>query len=166
MDVLRIIEGEELAGLAETAQARHVERAAWVRRTQRVQRMPTGFPSPAEDMAEEPLDLNDLLVTQPAATFFLEMAGDALLDAGIYAGDVLVVDRSLHATYGALVVAALDGVLLARHYCPDSVAIHLLPAHPDYAPISVCAGERCQVWGVVTATIHRLRPLRSTRRQM
>jgi len=109
-------------------------------------------------MAEAPLDLNDLLAPRPAATFYVQVSGDALLDAGIYSGDILVVDRSLYATYGALVVVALDGILMARYYCPDSSAIHLLPAHPDVAPISVRVGDRqrCQLWGVVTATIHRL----------
>lgn len=124
----------------------------------RVRRMPTGFPSPAEDMAESPLDLNALLAPRPAATFYLEMAGDALLDSGIFARDILVVDRSLRPVYGALVVVALDGELLARHYCPDSAALHLLPAHPDFAPISVPVSQssRCQVWGVITAVVHQL----------
>lgn len=124
-----------------------------------MKRAPTGFPSPAEDMAEAPLDLHTLLIRHPAATFFAEMAGDALVDSGVFAGDVLVVDRALHPTYGALVVVALDGELLTRHYCPDSEALHLLPAHPDFAPISIRQRARCQVWGVVTATIHRLRAL-------
>lgn len=124
----------------------------------RVRSLSMAFPSPAQDMTEPPLDLNKWLAPRPAATFYLEMAGDALLDSGIFAGDVLVVDRSLRATYGAVVVVVLDGALLVRHYCPDSAAIHLLPAHPDFAPISVRAHEaaRCQVWGIVTATIHQL----------
>lgn len=116
------------------------------------------FPRPAEDVAESPLDLNELLAPRPAAKFYLEMAGDALLDSGIFAGDVLVVDRALHPIYGALVVVALDGELLVRHYCSDSAALHLLPAHPDFAPISVPVSQakRCQVWGIVTAVIHQL----------
>ncbi len=121
-----------------------------------VNRAPTGFPSPAEDMAEVPLDLHTLLVQHPAATFFVEMAGESLIDSGIFAGDILVVDRALHPVYGALVVVALDGELLARHYCPDSEALHLLPAHPDFAPLTIRNRARCHLWGVVTATIHRL----------
>jgi DNA polymerase V len=126
----------------------------------RVRRIPTSFPSSAEDIvAEPPLDLNALLALRPAVTFYLEMAGDALLDSGVFAGDVLVVDRSLRPVYGALVVVALDGGLLARHYCPDSAALHLLPAHPEFAPISVPVSQasRWRVWGVVTAVIHQLR---------
>lgn len=125
----------------------------------RVRRIPTSFPSSAEDMAEPPLDLNALLAPRPAVTFYLEMVGDALLDSGVFAGDILVVDRSLRPVYGALVVAALDGGLLVRHYCPDSAALHLLPAHPDFAPISVPVSQssRWRVWGVVTAVIHQLR---------
>jgi DNA polymerase V len=133
---------------------------------QQLARQPTGFPSPAEDMAEAPLSLDDLLVRRPASTFFVEMAGDALRDAGIFAGDVLVVDRSLTATSGAAVVVALDGELMARLYCPDSEAIHLLPAHPDVAPITITARDRShyQLWGVVTGVVRRLhRHTRHTR---
>ncbi len=141
---MRIVGSSELA---EVAHAGHLTT---------VKRMLTGFPSPAEDMAEAPLSLDHLLVQRPASTFFVEMAGDALLDSGIFAGDVLVVDRALYPTYGAVVVAALDGELVARHYCPDSEAVHLLPAHPDVAPISVFDRSRYQLWGVVTGVVRRL----------
>lgn len=141
---MRILSAGEVTATAQSGQAKLAQRA------------PTGFPSPAEDMAEEPLDPHVLLIRHPAATFFVEMADDALVDSGIFAGDVLIVDRLLQPTYGALVVVALDGELLARHYCPDSEALHLLPAHPDFAPISVRRRARCQVWGVVTATIRQL----------
>jgi DNA polymerase V len=122
-------------------------------------RAPTGFRSPAEDRADAPLDLHTLLIRHPATTFFVEVADEALVDSGIFAGDILVVERALHPAYGALVVVALDGELLARHYCPDSDALHLLPAHPDFAPIRVRQRARYQLWGVVTATVHRLHVL-------
>ena len=121
-----------------------------------VKRMPTGFPSPAEDMAEAPLSLDKLLAQRPASMFFVEMAGDALLDSGIFSGDVLVVDRALHPSYGAVVVVTLDDKLFARHYCPDSEAVHLLPAHPDVAPISVYDRSRYHLLGVVTGVVRRL----------
>jgi DNA polymerase V len=147
-----------IVGNGEVAEAVRGGHIAHIAPVKQIARMPTGFPSPAEDMAEAPLSLDDLLVRRPASTFFVEMAGDALLDVGILAGDVLVVDRSLTATYGAVVVVALAGELMARQYCPDSAAIHLLPAHPDFAPITVTARDRSryQLWGVVTGVVRRL----------
>jgi DNA polymerase V len=132
----------------------------------RVQHQPTGARKPNPEMAMRRIDVDELLSHHALETFYVEMADDALLDSGIYAGDVLVVDRTLRPIYGAVVVAALDGELLVRHYCPDSAAIHLLPAHPDVAPISVRARSRCQVLGVVTTAFHRLRlvPLPDRRR--
>jgi DNA polymerase V len=144
-----------IVGNAEVAEA---VRGGHIAPVKQIARMPTGFPSPAEDLAEAPLSLDDLLVRRPASTFFVEMAGDALRDAGIFAGDVLVVDRSLTATSGAVVVVALDGELMARLYCPDQEAIHLLPAHPDVAPVMVTALDRSRyhLWGVVTGVVRRL----------
>ena len=146
---MRIVDADEVAAVARSG------RATLARRT------PTGIPSSAKDIVEPPRDLIDLLIRRPAATLFVEMAGDALFDSGIFAGDVLVVDRALHPAYGAVVVVALDGELLARHYCPDSEAVHLLPAHPKVAPINIRVRDRgrYQLWGVVTATMHRLRIL-------
>lgn len=147
-----------ILGSGEVAEAVRGGHIAPVQPVKPITRMPTGFPSPAEDMAETPLSLDALLVRRPVSTFFVEMAGDALRDVGILAGDVLVVDRSLTATYGAVIVVALAGDLLARQYCPDSAAIHLLPAHPDVAPITITTRDRSryQLWGVVTGVVRRL----------
>lgn len=144
---MRIVGRSEVAS---AAQSGHFGRA------RRPTRVPTGFPSPAEDSAEAPLDLNDLLIHQPAATFFVEMAGDALQGSGIFDGDLLIVDRSLYATDGALIVFALDGHLIARFYHPDGEALHLLPANPEYEPITLLSPERYDVWGVVTNVVRRL----------
>lgn len=130
-------------------------------RLARVRRVPFGFPSATTAQADDdrdgaPLNLRDLAARQPDTTFFIALASDALLDSGIFAGDVLVVDRSLRPQYGALAVVtldSLDGAMLVRHYCPDSAAIHLLPAHPHVAPINVYDRSRCHVWGVVTGVV-------------
>ncbi len=144
---MRILGDGEIAAAARSEHAMLMKRA------------PTGFSGPAGDRAEAPLDLRTLLIRRPATTFFVEMADEALVDSGIFVGDILVAERALHPVYGALVVVALDGELLARHYCPDSEAIHLLPAHPDFSPIRIRHRARCQLLGVVTATIHRLHAL-------
>ena len=144
---MRIIGASEIAVAAQSGHAMLTKRA------------PTGFPGSAGARAETSLDLHALLTRRPATTFFVEMADEALVDSGIFVGDILVADRALHPAYGALVVVALNGELVARHYCPDSEALHLLPAHPDFSPIRVRHRARCQLLGVVTASIHRLHAL-------
>ncbi len=84
---------------------------------------PSGFPSPAEDVAESSLDLQALVVRRPAATFFLRMRGEAMARAGVFAGDILVVDRSLRPTARRLIVLAVAGELLVRRYL-RAVASH------------------------------------------
>ena len=68
-----------------------------------------GFPSPAEQYQEPPLDLNELLVKRPAATFFVRVQGDSMTGAGIQDGDLLVVDRSLRPADGDIIIASVDG---------------------------------------------------------
>ena len=68
-----------------------------------------GFPSPAEQYLEPPLDLNELLVKRPAATFFVRVSGDSMIGAGIHDGDILVVDRSLRPVSGDVIIASVDG---------------------------------------------------------
>lgn len=68
-----------------------------------------GFPSPAEQYQEQPLDLNELLVKRPAASFFVRVQGDSMTGAGIQDGDLLVVDRSLRPASGDIIIACVDG---------------------------------------------------------
>ena len=68
-----------------------------------------GFPSPAEQYQEPPLDLNELLVKRPAATYFVRVEGDSMVGAGIRDGDLLVVDRSLRPADGDVIIASVDG---------------------------------------------------------
>lgn len=73
-----------------------------------------GFPSPAEDYLEGRLDLNQLLIRKPAATYFVRVVGDSMIGAGIHSGDLLVVDRSLEAGDGRVVIAVLNGELTVK----------------------------------------------------
>ena len=68
-----------------------------------------GFPSPAEQYQEQALDLNELLVRRPAATFFVKVEGDSMIGEGIHDGDLLVVDRSLRPASGDVIIACVDG---------------------------------------------------------
>lgn len=124
--------------------------------TQPVTRMPTGFPSPAEDHAEAGLDLHEYLVRHPAATFFMEMEGEAMRDAGIFPHDILVVDRSLDPMPGAVVVAVVDGEFVVRRYAPAGGRLWLTADNPDVAPIPIWELTDYTIWGVVTFVIHHV----------
>ncbi len=115
-----------------------------------------GFPSPAAQYQEDPLDLNELLVHRPAATFFLRTVGDSMTGAGIWPGDILVVDRSLHPSENSVVIACLDNELTVKFFHREKDgSVWLLPSNPSYPPIR-CNEERdLQVFGVVTAVIHQ-----------
>jgi len=109
----------------------------------------TGFPSPADDYVDRPIDLNKVLVAHPAATFFLRVEGAGMEEEGIAAGDVLVVDRSLAPRDGDVVVAVCDGELVVRR-------MRLRRGRAVLAGVGE-AGERFTLWGVATYIIRRLR---------
>ena len=119
-------------------------------------RLPAGFPSPADDYIEGKLDLNRHLIKHPAATFFVRVTGDSMTGAGIHSGDLLIVDRSLEAVDGNVVVAALDGELTVKRLYKRDQALRLLPANKDYQPIEIQAQQSFEIWGVVTNVIHAL----------
>ncbi len=114
-----------------------------------------GFPSPAESYVEKTLDLNEHLVRHPAATFFVRVAGNSMTDAGIQDGDILVVDRSLEAYDGSVVVAVLAGEFTVKKIRIREGSVQLVPANSGYAVTTVREDSPFYVWGVVTAAIHR-----------
>lgn len=115
-----------------------------------------GFPSPAEDYVDRKLDLHEHMVRNEAATFFLRAHGDSMLGAGIYDGDLLVVDRSLEAAHNRVVIAALDGELTVKRLVRRQGRVLLVPENPDYAPVDITEHEGVHVWGVVTYAVHKL----------
>lgn len=115
-----------------------------------------GFPSPAEDYTEGPLDLNRHLIPHPAATFFVRAKGDSMIGAGIHTGDLLIVDRALHATDGSIVIAVVSGELTIKRLCQWDDALWLMPENPAYGPIAITEEMDFEVWGVVTCVIHHL----------
>ena len=119
-------------------------------------RVPAGFPSPADDYIEQRLDLNEHLIQREAATFFVRVSGDSMEGAGIHDGDLLVVDRAVEPTDGAVVVAALDGELTVKRYRDRADGPSLVPEHEDHAPIPVAPGQDLVVWGVVQHVIHEV----------
>ena len=116
-------------------------------------RIAAGFPSPADDHLEAPLDLNAHLVKHPAATFVVRVDGDSMTGAGIYNGDLLVVDRSLDAKSGHIVVAVVNGEMTVKRLLIDRKRIRLTPENPAYKPIDIREGSDLVVWGVVAHVI-------------
>ena len=117
-----------------------------------------GFPSPAEQYVERPLDLNELLVARPAATYFVRAAGDSMTGAGVQDGDLLVVDRSIEPEDGSTVIACVDGDFTVKTLRREPGGVRLEAANPAFAPIRFRGEMELRVFGVVTAVIHRLTP--------
>ncbi len=118
-----------------------------------------GFPSPAEDFLEGKLDLNDYLIKNPPATFFVRVTGDSMINAGIHAGDILIVDRSLEPKSGKVVIAVLNGELTVKRLSinPERTPpVQLLSENYKYAPIDVFEEADFHIWGVVTSVVHKL----------
>ena len=114
-----------------------------------------GFPSPAEQYQETPLDLNELLVKRPAATFFVKVQGESMIGEGIHDGDLLVVDRSLRPASGDVIIACVDGDFTVKTYRRDKSGVRLEPANPNYPVIRLRPGQELDYFGKVTACIHR-----------
>lgn len=116
-----------------------------------------GFPSPAADHRVVRLDLNAELVQHEEATMLVRVKGDSMRDAGIFDGNLLVVDKSLSAQHGDIVVAVLDDEFTVKQLYRRNGLVKLLPAHPDFPEIVPAEGQELRIWGVVTATIRRFR---------
>lgn len=113
-----------------------------------------GFASPADDFVEEYLDLNNLLVKHHEATFFVRVSGKSMVDAGIYPDDILIVDRSITATDGKVVIANVDGDVMVKRLSLQGDKVILKSENFEYKDITV-TGE-LTVWGVVTSVIHQM----------
>ncbi len=113
-----------------------------------------GFPSPAEDYLEGRLDLNQLLIRKPAATYFVRVVGDSMTGAGIHSGDLLVVDRSLEAGDGRVVIAVLNGEMTVKRLEITQKQVCLVAENPLYPAIEVTEAMEFEVWGIVTHVIH------------
>ncbi|MDD2390902.1 MAG: translesion error-prone DNA polymerase V autoproteolytic subunit, partial [Desulfobacterales bacterium] len=96
-----------------------------------------GFPSPAEDYIEGRLDLNRHLIKHPAATFFVRVTGDSMINAGIHAGDILIVDRAIEPVDKKVVIAVIDGELTVKRIRIVKGSISLIPENDQYQPIQI-----------------------------
>ncbi|MBS1915880.1 MAG: translesion error-prone DNA polymerase V autoproteolytic subunit [Bacteroidetes bacterium] len=115
----------------------------------------TGFTAAADDYMERGIDLNEQLVRNKPATFFMRVKGDAMVGAGIFDGDIVIVDRSIKATSGRVVIATLNGEMLIRRLEKTFNKIRLVPETEKLAPIEVdTSSAEFSIWGTVVYNIH------------
>ena len=117
-----------------------------------------GFPSPAEDLGAERIDITSVLITHPQATFFTRVKGDSMVDDGIFDGDILVVNRAIRPAHGHIICASIDnGELIVKRLHKQYGRLKLVSSNPTYPPIVPKEGETVDLWGVVTASIKQFR---------
>ncbi len=114
-----------------------------------------GFPAPGDDLIEKVLDINDLVVQNPSATFFVRVEGDSMEGAGIFSGDVLVVDRSISPHDGSIVVAAVYGEMVVKRLRARGQTHMLASEKEGYRPITVTGNDDCFIWGVVVGSVRK-----------
>ena len=112
-----------------------------------------GFPSPAQDFSEHSIDLNLVLLKNPASTFFSKVSGDSMKDIGIHDGDLLVIDKSLEPVDGKVAVCFIDGEFTLKKIKIDEDVVWLVPANKNYEPIKITEDNNFVVWGIVTFVI-------------
>jgi DNA polymerase V len=113
-----------------------------------------GFPSPADDHIEGKLDLNEHLIRRPAATFFVRAAGESMRDAGIFDGDLLVIDRGISPKPEDIVIAVVHGELTVKRLQKIAGNWQLTAENPKFPSLPM-HDDGCEIWGVVTHSIRR-----------
>lgn len=114
-----------------------------------------GFPSPADDEVGDSLNLQEMLVPHPNATFYVKVVGDSMTGAGIFSGDILIVDRSLKVTDRAIVVAVVNKEFTVKRLVYEGNTPTFIPENPQYPTIRLQGDEELEVWGVVTYVLHK-----------
>lgn len=119
-------------------------------------RVQAGFPSPGDDYIERNLDLNELLIKNPSATFFVKVEGDSMKDAGISSGDTLIVDRAIEAKDKSIVIASINGELTVKRVWIANKKVFLKPENDDFSPIEITEEMDFNIWGVVTYVVSKV----------
>ena len=113
-----------------------------------------GFPSPADDYTEENIDLNEHLISNPFSTFFLRVKGESMINAGIKDKDLIIVDKSLIAKPGNIVIAMIDGEFTIKRLSIKNDELYLKAENHNYPDFSFKNHIDVQIWGVVIYSIH------------
>ena len=115
-----------------------------------------GFPSPAEDIPGTALDINKLVVKNPASTFFARVSGDSMEGDGIRDGDILVIDKSEEPRDGAISVCFINGEFTVKRLRIQDKSITLVPSNPRYRPVTIREGDDLTIWGIVRYVIKKV----------
>ena len=113
-----------------------------------------GFPSPADDHIEENIDLNQHLISNPFSTFFLRVKGDSMINAGIKDKDLIIVDKSLTARPGNIIIAMIDGEFTMKRLSIKNNELYLKAENHNYPDFRFKNHIDVQIWGVVIYSIH------------
>tara|TARA_Y100001933_G_scaffold213718_1_gene219457 strand:- start:1237 stop:1632 length:396 start_codon:yes stop_codon:yes gene_type:complete len=113
-----------------------------------------GFPSPADDYKEENIDLNEHLIKNPFSTFFIRVKGNSMINSGIQDQDLIVVDKSLIAKPGNIVIAIIDGKFTVKRLDKKNDEIYLKAENHNYPDLELKNYNNVQIWGVVIYSIH------------
>jgi DNA polymerase V len=116
----------------------------------------TGFGAAADDYMERGIDLNEQLIRNKPATFFMRVSGSSMINAGIYDGDIVIIDRSLKPQNGKIVIAVIDGEMLIRRYEKTINSLRLIPETPKLSPIAISEFMDFKIWGVVSCVIRNV----------
>lgn len=114
-----------------------------------------GFPSPTDDEVGDSLNLLEMLVPHPNATFYVRVVGDSMQGAGIFSGDILIVDRSSKPVERSIVVAVVNKEFTVKRLVYENGIPTLVPENPSYPTIRLQAEEELEIWGVVTYVLHK-----------
>jgi len=113
-----------------------------------------GFPSPADDYLENNLSLDELIIKNKSATFFVRVEGDSMINAGIHSDDILVVDRSITPKSGHIIVAIIEGEFTVKRLVIEGKKYALKAENPRYKNIALDEHSNFMVWGIVIAVLH------------
>ena len=122
---------------------------------QAVHSVPAGFPAAANESDPEQVSLDSYLVSNPASTVLFRVRGESMTGAGIYDGDLLVVDRAIEPVHGQVVVAAINNDLTVKRLHKRAGEVKLLAANPEFQDITFVESDEMSVWGVVTFSLRR-----------
>ena len=116
-----------------------------------------GFPSPADDMVEDTIDLNEYLISNRAATYLVQVTGDSMIGAAICEGDILVVDASLKPSDQKIVVASVEGEFTVKRYCVEKTGVFLKAENLEYAPIRIDKNNEFAILGIVIGVVRKVK---------
>lgn len=126
-------------------------------RLELARKMETGFPSPAADHLEKALNLEELVVFRPSATFYVRAQGNAMVRSGIHDKDILIVDRSITPRHGNIIITSVDEEPSIRRFAKQGSRMFLVSDDAEIKPIIISKETSWTIWGVVTHVIHRFK---------